>query len=168
MSDRANIILKIITENPGIHFRGIMRKTGFMNGVLSYHLGGLERKKLIVANRGSRTSQFYPSDIPASDFASIRALRRPTSRSLLLALLYANELSFAHLTRISNRSQSTVSMHLTRLVKDGIVEVRMIGTRKYYSLTNKMRIDRLLGDHGSGLFDTYAANLEDVMNALRL
>ena len=168
MSDRANIILKIITENPGIHFRGIMRKTGFMNGVLSYHLGGLERKKLIVASRGSRTSQFYPSDMPVSDFASIQALRKPTSRSLLLALLYTNELSFAHLTRISNRSQSTVSMHLARLVKDGIVEVRMDGTRKHYSLTDKTRIDRLLDDHGSGLFDTYAANFEDVMNALRL
>lgn len=168
MSDRAHIILKIITENPGIHFRGIMRKTGFMNGVLSYHIGGLERKKLIVANRGSRTSQFYPSDMPASDFSSIQALRKPTSRSLLLALLYANELSFAHLTRISNRSQSTVSMHLARLVEDGIIEVRMVGVRKYYSLTHKMRIDRLLGAHGSALFDTYAANFEDAMNTLRL
>lgn len=168
MTDRADIILKIITESPGIHFRGIMRKTGFMNGVLSYHIGSLERKKLIVASRGSRTSQFYPSDISVSDFASIQALRKPTSRSLLLALLYKSDLSFAQLVRISGRSQSTVSMHLARLVKDGIVEVRTVRTRKSYSLTDKMKIDRLLDDYGSGIFDTYAANLEDVINTLRL
>ena len=168
MTDRADTILTIITENPGIHFRGIMRKTGFMNGVLSYHIGGLERKKLIVANRGPRTSRFYHSDIPMSDFASIRALRKPTSRSLLLALLRANDLPFAQLVHISDRSQSTVSMHLAELARDEIVEVRTVRTRKFYSLTDRKKIDRLLDDHGSGIFDTYAANLEDVVNTLRL
>ena len=168
MTDRADLILKIITESPGIHFRGIMRKTGFMNGVLSYHIGSLERKKLIVASRGPRTSRFYPSDMSASDFASIQALRKPTSRSLLLALLYTDDLSFAQLVHVSNRSQSTVSMHLARLVRDGIVEVRAVSTRKSYRLTDKGKIERLLDAHGSGIFDTYAANFEDVINTLRL
>ena len=168
MTDRADMILKIITESPGIHFRGIMRRTGFMNGVLSYHIGSLERKKLIVANRGPRTSRFYPRDISASDFASIQALRKPTSRSLLLSLLYKGDLSFAQLVHASNRSQSTVSMHLARLVKDGIVEVRTVSARKSYSLTDMKKINRLLDDHGSGIFDTYAANFEDIVNTLRL
>ena len=163
-----NTYLKIITESPGIHFRGIMRKTGLMNGVLSYHIGSLERKKLIVANRGSRTSQFYPNDISVSDFASIQALRKHAPRLLLLALLYKGNLSFAQLVPVSGRSQPTVSMHLARLVRDGIVEVRTVRTRKFYSLTDKMKIDRLIDDYGSGMFDTYAANFEDAVNTLRL
>lgn len=167
MTDRADIILKIITENPGIHFRGIMRKSGFMNGVLSYHIRNLERKKLIVANRRPGTSRFYSSNIPASDFASIRALRKPTSRSLLLALLRANDLPFAQLVHVSDRSQSTVSMYLADLVREGIVEVRAVRTRKFYNLTDRKKIDRLLDSHGSGIFDTYAANFEDVVNTLR-
>ena len=168
MTDRADIILRIITESPGIHFRAIMRKTGFMNGVLSYHIGSLESKKLIVANRGPRTSRFFRSDISVSDFASIQALRKPTSRSLLLALLYKHDLSFAQLVHASNRSQSTVSMHLARLVREGIVEVRTVRARKSYSLTDRKKIDRLLDDHGSGIFDVYAANFEDMVNTLHL
>ena len=144
-----------------------MRRTGFMNGVLSYHLGRLERRNLIVAKRGPRTSRFYSRDIPESDFAMIKALRRPTPRSVLLALLHSGELSFAQLVERSKRSPSTTSLYLTQLVKDGIVAVRMVNLRKFYRLTDREGIDRLLEDHGPGILDRYASNFEDMINPLR-
>ena len=146
MTYRSDIILKTIAENPGIHFRGIMRKTGLMNGVLSHNLGNLERKRLIVARRGPRTSRFYSSDIPESDFELIAHLRRPTTRSLLLALLRANKLSFAQLVDSAERSKSTVSQYMSNLVRDGIVTVRVINSRNFYHLTDRKRVGRLLED----------------------
>jgi len=143
-----------------------MRKTGLMNGVLSYYLGKLEHKNLIVASRGPRTSRFYSSDVSESDFVSIKALRRPTPRSLLLALLRANELSFVQLVRSARRSPSTVSLYLTQLVRDGVVETRVIGLKKFYRLTDRGRIGRLLEDHGPGILDKYASNFEDMINPL--
>lgn len=166
MTDRADRILKIIESNPGIHFRGIMHKTGFMNGVLSHHLAKLEGSNRIVAERAPRTTRFYPNGIPESDFVVIRALRRPTPRALLLALLHDDGLSFVQLVARSGRSPSTVSLYLAQLVRDGLVRIRTIDLKKRYYLTDRGAVDRLLDVCGPGLLDKYAANFEDLINPL--
>lgn len=166
MTSRADQILQIIEENPGIHFRGLMRKTGFMNGVLSYHLSKLEHNSKIIAMRAPRTSRFYSVQIPEEDFAVIKALRRPTPRALLLALLHDDGLSFVQLVKKTHRSPSTVSLYLAQLVKDGLVSARLAKLKKYYRLHDKEQLGRLLEDHGPNLLDRYASNFEDMINPL--
>lgn len=171
MTDKSDVILKTIESNPGIHFREIMRKTGFMNGVLSHHLAKLERSSLIVARRQSRTAQFYSVQIPASDHAVIRALRRPTPRALLIALLHAhpksaNGLTFAELVERTKKSSPTVSLYLSQLVRKGLVDVRLGEVRRRYRLVDRGTVDRLLEDHGPSLLGRYASNFEDMINPL--
>lgn len=168
MTGKPDIILKAITENPGIRFRGIMRKTGLTNGVLSHHLERMERRNLIAARRRPGASRFYPGGTPESDFAPMAALCSPTTRPLVLALLRANELSFTQLVRRSKRSRSVASRRLTQLVGDGIVEVLPIGRTKLYGLADRERISRLLGNRGSGMPDARASNPADMINPLRL
>lgn len=167
MIDKVGNILKTIEKNPGINFRGIMRETGFMNGVLSYHLSKLENSNQIVAMRAPRTARFYSAKISKDDFVVIKALRRPTPRALLLALLHNDELSFVQLTKKAHRSPSTVSLYLAHLVKDGLVSARLVNLKKYYKLHDRKKIDRLLEDHGPSLLDKYASNFEDMINPLR-
>ena len=44
MTDRDAQLQQIIEQNPGIQFREIMRSSGLKNGVLSHHLGKLEKR----------------------------------------------------------------------------------------------------------------------------
>ena len=171
MTDKSDVILEAIESNPGINFRGIMRKTGLMNGVLSYHLAKLENNNLIIARRRPRTARFYSVRIPESDHAIIRALRRPTPRALLIALLHedpknVNGLSFAELVERVKKSPSTVSLYLSQLVRESLVDVRMPKLKKHYQLRDRERVDRLLEDHGPSLVGRYASNFEDMINPL--
>ncbi|MCE2497605.1 MAG: winged helix-turn-helix transcriptional regulator [Nitrosopumilaceae archaeon] len=171
MTDKSDTILEAIESNPGIHFRGIMRKTGLMNGVLSYHLAKLERNNLIIARRRPRTARFYSVRIPESDHAVIRALRRPTPRALLIALLHEdpeneNGLSFVELVKRAERSPSTVSLYLSQLVRESLVDMRPANFKKHYQLRDRERIDRLLEDHDPSLVGRYASNFEDMINPL--
>ena len=148
-----------------------MRRTGLMNGVLSYHLANLERDGLIVARRQPRTARFYSSRIPESDHAVIKALRRPTPRALLIALLHAdpkdeNGLTFAELVERTRKSPSTVSLYLSQLVRGALVDVRLGEIRKRYRLRDRETVDRLLEDHGPSLIGRYASNFEDMINPL--
>ena len=43
LNDSQSDILKIITNNPGIRYKELARQTGFVNGVLTYHLNILEQ-----------------------------------------------------------------------------------------------------------------------------
>lgn len=162
------MILRVIEENPGIHFRGIMRKTGLMNGVLSYHLTKLENTSKIVAMRQPRTARFYSSAISRDDFAVIKALRRPTPKELLLAFLHNGTLSFADLVKYSRRSPSTVSFYMAYLVKEGLVTVTITKLKKQYTLADRQRVDRLLEEHGPRLVDKCASNFGDMMTSLRI
>ena len=171
MTDKSDVILGAIESNPGIHFRGIMRKTGLMNGVLSHHLAKLERNNLIIARRRPRTVRFYSVRIPKSDHAIIKALRRPTPRALLITLLHeepenTNGLSFAELVERVKKSPSTVSLYLSQLVRENLVDVRLAEIKKRYRLRDRERVDRLLEDHGPSLVGMYASNFEDMINPL--
>ena len=167
MTDRAETILSIVEENPGIHFREIMRKTGLMNGVVSHYLSKLENGNKIVAMRSSRTARFYAASISEDDYMVIKALRRPTPRILLLTLLHDDGLSFVQLVDKADRSPSTVSLYLARLVKDELETIRISKLKKYYYLSDREKIDRLLDHHGPSLLDKYASNLEDMINPIR-
>ena len=165
-SDRAAVILQTIEENPGIHFREIMRKTGLMNGVLAHYLAKLEDSQKIVALRQPRTARFYSSSVSEDDYAVIRALRRPTPRALILALLSKDGQSFQQLVDVVERSPPTISLYMTKLVKEGTVQVRLTNLKKHYWLTDRKRVERLLDDHGPGLMGKYTSNFEDMINPL--
>jgi predicted transcriptional regulator len=49
----AVILLKCIDSKPGIRYRQLLRKTNLANGILSYHLGILEKSKSIKIDRSS-------------------------------------------------------------------------------------------------------------------
>ena len=48
-ADTKVLLLEHIEKTPGIRYRELLRLTGLINGVLSYHLAVLERSKTIKA-----------------------------------------------------------------------------------------------------------------------
>lgn len=165
MTDRNIQLQKIIDQNPGIQFREIMRSSGLKNGVLSHYLSKLEKHGIIKVVRGPRQTRFYPPRITEDESKIIKALRRQTQRDLLLALVKQDGLEFNELVNEVGKSPSTVSLYLSQLVQDELVEIKLENTRKRYYIKSRMVIDQLIEDYRPGLLEKPTSGFEDIFNS---
>jgi len=165
MIDRDSQIQQIIEKNPGIQFREIMRSSGLKNGVLSHYLGKLEKNGIIKAIRGPRQARFYPPQISEDESIAIKALRKQTPRDLILALMKEDELEFSQLVKEVKKSPSTVSLYLSQLVEDGLVEIKLIQLKKRYHIKARDLIDKLVEDYRPSLLEKPISGFEDIFNS---
>ena len=165
MTDRDSQIQEIIEKNPGIQFREIMRSSGLKNGVLSHYLDKLERNGVIKADRGPRQARFYPPQITEDESIVIKALRKQTPRDLLLALIKEDGLEFSELVKEVKKSPSTVSLYLSQLVDDGLVETKFIQLKKRYHIKARDLIDKLVEDYRPSLLEKQSSGFEDIINS---
>jgi len=165
MTNRDSQIQQIIEQNPGIQFREIMRSSGLKNGVLSHYLGKLEKNGVVKVIRGPRQARFYPPQITEDESIVIKALRKQTPRDLLLALVKDDGLEFSELVREVKKSPSTVSLYLSQLVEDGLVEIRLVQLKKRYHIKARDVIDKLVEDYRPGLLEKPTSGFEDIINS---
>jgi len=165
MTNRDSQIQQIIEQNPGIQFREIMRSSGLKNGVLSHYLGKLEKNGVVKVIREPRQVRFYPLRITEDESIVIKALRKQTPRDLLLALIKDDGLEFSQLVREVKKSPSTVSLYLSQLVEDGLVEIRLVQLKKRYHIKARDAIDKLIEDYRPGLLEKPTSGFEDIINS---
>ena len=165
MTDRNSQIQQIIEQNPGIQFREIMRSSGLKNGVLSHYLGKLEKSGIVKVIRGPRQARFYPPRITEDESVVIKALRKQTPRDLLLALIKDDGLEFSQLVKEVKKSPSTVSLYLSQIVEDGLVEIKLVDLKKRYHIKARDVIDKLIEDYRPGLLEKPTSGFEDIINA---
>ena len=165
MTDRDLQLQEIIEKNPGIQFREIMRNSGLKNGVLSHYLGKLEKNGIIKVERGPRQTRFYPPRITEDQSVAIKALRRQTPRDLLLALVMKDGLEFSELVKEVKKSPSTVSLYLSQIVQDGLVEIRLENMKKRYYIKATDTIDQLIEDYRPGKLEAPTSGFEDIINS---
>ena len=159
-------LTQIIENNPGIQFRQIMRSSGLKNGVVSHHISKLEKNGIIKVVRGPRQTRFYSPKITEDESKVIKALRRQTPRDLLLALIQENGIGFTQLVKEVRKSPSTVSLYLSQLVGDELVEVRLFGLKKRYYIKARDLIDKLIEDYRPSLLEKPTSGFEDIINSL--
>ena len=165
MIDRNLQIKEIIDKNPGIQYREIMRSSGLKNGVLSHYLGKLEKSGFIKVMRGPRQTRFYPPKITEEESIVIKALRKQTPRDLLLALVKKDGLEFSELVKEVGKSPSTVSLYLSQIVQDKLVEIKLEKLRKRYYIKSRHLIDQLIEDYRPGLLEKPTSGFEDIFNS---
>jgi len=165
MTDRDSQLQQIIEDNPGIQFREIMRSSGLKNGVLSHYLGKLEKSGIIKVMRGPRQSRFYPPQITEEESIVIKALRKQTPRDLLLALIENDGLEFSQLVKAVKKSPSTVSLYLSQIVEDGLVEIRFVNLKKRYHIKARDLLDKLIEDYRPSLLEKPTSGFEDIINS---
>jgi len=165
MTNRDSQLQQIIEENPGIQFREIMRSSGLKNGVLSHYLGKLEKSGIIKVMRGPQQSRFYPPQITEEESIVIKALRKQTPRDLLLALIENDGLEFSQLVKAVKKSPSTVSLYLSQIVEDGLVEIRFVNLKKRYHIKARDLLDKLIEDYRPRLLEKPTSGFEDIINS---
>jgi predicted transcriptional regulator len=164
--DRNLQLIKTIENNPGIKFREIMRNTGMKNGVLSYHISKLEKDGTIQVHRGARQTRFYPLHITEEESKVIKALRRQTPRDIISALILHESLEFNEIVSKVGKSQSTVSLYLSQLVDDDIVQIQFSEKKRSYKIKDRLVVDKLIEDYQPGLLEKPTSGFEDIINSL--
>ena len=167
INDRNSQIIEVIEKNPGIKFREIMRITGFKNGVLSHYLGKLEKTGTVQVIRGPRQTRFYPLDISEVESKVIKSLRRDTTRKILHCLMLNKKgLEFNEIVNEVKKAPSTVSLYLSKLVDDDVVQSILDNRKRKYLVKDRETVDKLIEDYHPGMLDKPTTGLEDIINAL--
>ncbi len=166
-NDRGNALIEVIQSNPGIQFREIMRTTGMKNGVLSHHLGKLEKNGIVQVQRGTRQTRYYPLEVTADQSKIIVALRRDTQRKIIHTLMVNKEgLEFMEIVSNVSKAPSTVSLYLSQLLDDDIVQLYLEERKRKYRIKDRENVDKLIEDYHSGILDRPVSGFEDVFNSL--
>jgi predicted transcriptional regulator len=159
------ILLRHIEENPGIRYRELLRMTGLVNGVLTYHLSALEKADMIKADRQSRMTRYYPVSISDSESAILKFVRHEPIRQIVLFILDHDLCTFNEIVDHTKKAPSTVSSHLKRLKEAGIIAVRY-GEYQLYRLADKELVADVLSKYRASFADRIVDNYAEMVEEL--
>jgi DNA-binding MarR family transcriptional regulator len=119
---RRGVVYEYIRAHPGAHVRGIANDLQLATGDLQYHLRWLEKHGLVKTRR----SGFYRFVYPTMVFQErhevlLGVLTQETPREILLSLLHDPGMTQGDLARSLGHSQPTISWHLERMMRTGLV-----------------------------------------------
>jgi predicted transcriptional regulator len=163
--DTKAILLRHIEENPGIRYRELLRMTGFVNGVLTYHLSALEKSDAIKVDRRSRMTRYYPLSVSEKESVVLKYVRHEPVKEIMLFILEHSMCTFNEIVEHTKKAPSTVSSHLKRMKEDGIVLVRY-GEYQLYSLADRDLVYDVLSKYQASLADRIVDNYAEMVQEL--
>jgi predicted transcriptional regulator len=133
-----DILLMHINKMPGIRYRELLRLSRLSNGVLAYHLNGLEKSSQIRVDRQkeNRTTRYYLHSISTQESEILRQLRNDVPRQIIKLILDHDLCTFNEIVEHLKKASSTTSWHLKRLKEAGIVYVRYVDGYQLYRIMN--------------------------------
>lgn len=146
-------IYQWVSDYPGLHLREIARGTRLDPNHVKYHLTALEKHGLVSSRKEDGYWRFWPKttgtlgthDAMAADEKKVLALlRREIPLHVALLLIEGGETNQRRLVDKIGVSQSTLSYHLKRMERDGLVQVRKEGRERIFSLVDPERVQGLL------------------------
>jgi predicted transcriptional regulator len=159
------LLLKQIERTPGIRYRELLRLTGFVNGVLTYHLAALEKAKVIKVDRGLRITRYYPVNVSEKESAILKYIRHEPIRQIVLFILEHEMSTFNEIVDHTGKAPSTVSSHLKRLKEAGIVSVRY-GECHLYRLVERDVVAEVLSKYKASFVDKVVDNYTQMLEEL--
>ena len=132
--DVDKIISNIISNTPGIRYSEISRLTGFSSGLLTYHLIHLEKSNLVKTMRFPKITRYYPPNFSDEKTMILGILRNEQARKIIIFCLKLNDVYFCDIVSHMDKSPSTVSRHIQKLIDAKIVKVRRKDGKKVYNI----------------------------------
>jgi DNA-binding transcriptional ArsR family regulator len=165
-ADTRVLLMKNIEQTPGIRYREILRLTGLVNGVLSYHLSALERANVIKVNRESRITRYYPVNVSDKESAILKFVRHEPIRQILLFILEHDMCMFNEIVDHTGKAPSTVSSHLKRLRGAGIILIRHGEYHQLYRVAEGDLIAEVLSKYTASFTDKVVDNYTEMLEEL--
>ena len=159
------LLLEQIEHTPGIRYRELLRQTGLVNGVLTYHLAALEKANVIKVDRGLRITRYYPVNVSEKESAILKYVRHEPIRQIVLFILEHDMPTFNEIVDHTGKAPSTVSSHLKRLKEAGIVSVRY-GECHLYRLVDRDLVAEVLSKYRASFVDKVVDNYSQMIEEL--
>ena len=168
LGDLRKDIYSYIHENPGIRYRELIRLAGTTNGVLSYHLGKLEKSGEIRVERQSnnRVTRYFVVNIPKKDSDIIGCFRGRVIRNIAYFVLKNEFCTFNEIVDHIGRAPSTISWHIKKLKEAGILDTHYANDHFLYSIADKEMISRILLEYKESFTDRVIENYTDIVDKL--
>lgn len=135
-------IRALVVQFPGLHLREIARQLDMSLALVQYHIPQLVNAGVLEAVEEDGTQRIFPANITGRRGA-LAALREPHRLHLCLVLLDQGAQRHVDLTAATGLSKSTVSFHLKRMERAGLV--RRDGAD--YALVDPEGTRRLIEQH---------------------
>lgn len=159
------LLLKLIGAEPGVRYRELLRRTGLVNGVLTYHLSALEKASVIKVERQSRVTRYYLVNVPNHESQVLGFVRHEPAREIISFILQQDMCTFNELVDHVKKAPSTVSSHLKRLKEAGLISVRY-GEYQLYSLSNRDLVADVLAKYRATFADKVVDNYVEMLDEL--
>ncbi|HUI00872.1 MAG TPA: winged helix-turn-helix transcriptional regulator [Nitrososphaerales archaeon] len=119
---RRGLVYEYVRAHPGIHVRGMAKDLGIGTGDLQYHLFWLEKYGYVKTKKSGFYRFVYPTMMfKESQEVLLGVLSQETPREILLSLIRSPTMTQGDLARALAHSQPTISWHMERLVRMGLV-----------------------------------------------
>jgi predicted transcriptional regulator len=168
LDERKTMLMDHIANVPGIRYRELLKVSGFSNGVLFYHLTGLEEAGLIRVERkrAKKTTRYYPINISEVESAILSCLRHQPLREIILFILDNHQGTLSDIANYTGKSISTVSSHLGKLKQEEIISTRRSGQGFLFSLANPELVANVALKYKLRLIDKSVNNFIDMVEEL--
>ncbi len=150
--DTRRRLYETVCKYPGTHMRELARILDMRLNLVDYHLHYLEKRDLVYATEDGEYKRYYPRDsldkmnrrdlTSAPDKPIVGMLRQPLPFRIIVLLAKHGTSTHKELTVSLRRAPSTVSHHLEKLTKAGIVVT--VDQGRGYALSDQARIERIL------------------------
>lgn len=166
--ERKSILLTHITKTPGLRYRELLKVSGYSNGVLFYHLTGLEEAGLIRVERKHtrRITRYYPNNLSEIECAILSYLRHPPLREIILFILEKHQCNISDIVSYTGKAISTISLHIGYLKHEGIISNRRNGHIFLYRLTNPELVADIASKYKMKIIDKSINNFIDMVHDL--
>ena len=122
---RREAVIDLIKKTPGVSYNEIVRETGLSNGVISHYLIKLMESGEVEIE-GIKRGKYFLKNIPKKDRKLITLLRNNTNNDiykLLMENFNNDKISTQNeISKIVNKSASTISVSLKDLQRNNIIE----------------------------------------------
>jgi predicted transcriptional regulator len=149
-------IYELIRDSPGIHLREIERRLGLSMGNLQYHIHYLENHNLIFQLKDEEYVRYFIKKKKTNEYERniLCFLRRTGSRHILINLLKDTEMNSKEISEIIGLSPSTISWHLNKLVKVGILEKEKENRKSNFTIKDPELVAELLISYKESFLDS--------------
>ena len=139
-------LLKLLRQNPGIHYREMVRISGLGYGTLERQLAMLERLSLLRAHIAGGFTRYYNSDVSKTDMELLYYLKQRAYGEIIRLLLddAGSSFTFQEIVQMIGKAPSTVSVQLRRLIDHKLVS---FDEKHSYTVNNKQTIKRLISKY---------------------
>ncbi|MCK4365591.1 MAG: ArsR family transcriptional regulator [Thermoplasmatales archaeon] len=134
--------------------REISREIKVPKSTIEYHLRYLKKIELILAREsGAYTRYFVAQKIGLKHKKALGILRKKTALHIVLILSFRHVRTRKQFSEELEKTQSTVSYHLNKLIEVDVVEKFKDKLLVKYRLKDEKEIDKLLIRYKDGLLD---------------